>query len=124
MARTPRWGIIGKASNRNRFLADLRDVPAMSVDDLMSQYARLSPVGAPTDAVFWELVDARNALRKFIVDAACREDRLIEVSQRFLSVELPARTDVAPAVTRPRRYNWIGYGGSHDTSIAPGEPRR
>lgn len=93
---TPRTGIAGKAvDRRNRFLADLRDVPAMGIDELMTQYAKLSPVDAPTDVMFWELVDARSALRKFIVAAACREDRLIEVSQRLLSVELSARTDTA-----------------------------
>lgn len=95
LSGTPRSGIAGKAMDRNRFLADLRDVPAMGIDELMTQYAKLSPVDAPTDVMFWELVDARSALRKFIVAAACREDRLIEVSQRLLSVELSARTDTA-----------------------------
>ncbi|MFF2115638.1 hypothetical protein [Rhodococcus koreensis] len=67
----------------------------MGIDELMTQYAKLSPVNASTDVTFWELVDARSALRKFIVAAACREDRLIEVSQRLLSVELSARSDTA-----------------------------
>jgi hypothetical protein len=92
LSRTPRSGLAGKAWHRNRLLADLSDVPAMSIDELMAQYAKLSPVNARTDAMFWELVDARSALRKFIVAAACREDRLIEVSQRLLTVELPTRS--------------------------------
>jgi hypothetical protein len=104
LSRTPRSGLAGKVRDRNRLLTDLRDVPAMSIDELMTQYAKLSPVGAPTDVMFWELVDARSALRKFIVAAACREDRLIEVSQRLLSVELPTRSDTATsAAMSPRR---------------------
>ena len=104
LSRTPRSGLAGKAWDRNRLLADLRDGPAMTIDELMTLYAKLSPVGARTDAIFWELVDARSALRKFIVAAACREDRLIEVSQRLLSVELPTRSDTATSATMsPRR---------------------
>ncbi|WP_235214844.1 hypothetical protein [Rhodococcus opacus] len=74
----------------------------MGIDELMIQYAKLSPVGAPTDVMFWELVDARSALRKFIVAAACREDRLIEVSQRLLSVELADATGSYVSGHEPR----------------------
>lgn len=63
-----------------------------TVDELISQYVELTDMTIPSDSTFIESLHARNALRKHIVAAACREDRLVEISQLLMDVEMTAFT--------------------------------
>ncbi|ANQ74878.1 hypothetical protein AOT96_10645 [Rhodococcus sp. 008] len=60
----------------------------LTVDELMSRYVKLTGMMTSDDSVFIELIHARNAIRKRIIAAACREDRLVEISQNLMDVEM------------------------------------
>ena len=74
-----------------------RSIP--TVDELLSKYVKLTDMISSDDSLFIEIIHARNEIRTRIISAACREDRLVEISKNLMDVEMtmfehrPAKSD-------------------------------